>query len=241
MSDPRSWGLARYLLANLGGFTALIFVPFFVVVMLVGLLIAGIWTLESSVWEAATVVIRIYVALITVHVVNTHFTLFLAHGGTRREYARQLLAFVVGHGALVAGLTTVGFWLESVVADLAGWAISPVSFAFFDSASQVLGIAATFFVLLTVWGAASALGAVSMYRSRDVGGFGVIAAVATVLLVEPLFGNGFRIFGFVTRLLDVDPGSLGSSVAVGGAFLLGTGLVTWLLLRTIAVRNPADG
>lgn len=241
MSDPRSWGLARYLLVNFGGFAALIFVPFFVVVMLVGLLIEGIGSLESSVWEGATVLIRIYVVLITVHVVNTHFTLFLAHGGTRREYARQLLAFIVGHGALIAGLATLGFWLESVVADFAGWSIPPVGFSFFESATQLVAIASTFVVLLAVWGAASALGAVSMYRSREVGGVGVMAAVATVLLVEPFFGDGFRLFGFVSRLLDFDPASLGVSVAVGGAFLLGTGLITWLLLRTIAVRNPVDG
>jgi len=239
-NDPRQWGLAGYLLSGFSAFAGLMAVPLFLVTMAIAFLIDRIGTLEQSIWEWASLLVRFYALAIVLHVVKTHFPLHLAHGGTRRQFLGQLTLFVVAHGAVLAGLTTLGFWLESMVSNLAGWSTPTSSYAYFDSGTDVVAVASTFMVLFVVWGAATALGAVSRYRHRDAGGLGVVAGVLMVMAVESSFGDGFLFLGFIGRFVTLDQWSIGVSVAIGVALALLATFVTWLVGRNLNVKNPAE-
>lgn len=239
-NDPRPWGLARYLGTTLGGFVAVVFVPFFLATMVVALLLDRFATLDGSLWESATLLVRIYALVMAAHVVNTHFSLFLAQGGTRREYFRQLAAFLIGHGVLLAVLITLGFWLESLVAELLGWSITVNTYTFVDEATDFGPILATFAVIMVTWSVATALGAAAVYRNREAGGLAVVAAGLVVLLAESSMGSGFRFLGFLTRILDYQPSSFGASVTIGGIVALLSLIVCWGVIRTMPVKNPAE-
>ena len=238
--DPRRWGLARYLVSGFGGFAGLIFVPFFLGVMLVAILIDTFGSLQASVWAGASFLPRFYALVIVLHVVNTHFPLHISHGGTRRQYTAQLAVFVLAHGVVLAGLMTLGFWGESLVAELFGWPMALSSYTFIDGTRDFGAMALTFGIIFVAWGAATALGSTSLYRNREVGGLGVAAGIVMVMLVESSLGDGFLFLGFLGRLFTLDGWSMGSAMAIGAGLTVAAMLITWWVARSMPVRSPAE-
>lgn len=236
-NDPREWGLASHLLGSYGILTVLAGVALFTVVMIVTLFLGSV---DNSLWEIGMILPRLYAFFVINDAVKTHLPLHLAHGGTRRQYYRQLTVLVLGHSLVLAGVATIGFRAESA---LAGWLNRTAtidSYTFFSSANELGAIATTFLIVFVVWGAATAMGTIYRYRDPDTGGLVVIGAVVIVLFVEASIGGNFRFFGFLQPLLRLEFWPLGSTAALAAGLSLLAWLIGKLGVRDIPIRGTTE-
>ena len=149
-SDSDRWVLARHRLRDdalgglmlWGGFTLVVFAILFVV--------ASFRPIDVSGWEIASQPPRWFVAAMGVYLTAVYLPLYIAHGFTRRESARQLALAAAGTVVLLAALMTLGYAIERVVYRRAGWPQVLLQSHLFDHPNDDPLILLEFLLLFTV-------------------------------------------------------------------------------------------
>ncbi len=112
--------------------------------------VASFRPIDVSGWEIASQPPRWFVAAMGVYLTAVYLPLYIAHGFTRRESARQLAVAAAGTVVLLAALMTLGYAIERVVYRRAGWPQVLLQSHLFDHPNDDPLILLEFLLLFTV-------------------------------------------------------------------------------------------
>jgi hypothetical protein len=243
MSETRSsrtWSIAGFPLPGLMWFVGLLVVGYFVFILAVAAGLAAWDDVDSSVWEQASELVRLYALFWVVWLINTYLAPYVAHGVTRREFMAKTVVFIGALAALLAGLVTLGYLAERLVYRAVDWPHRLTDDHAFGSPTDAAAVFAAYGVTFLVWGAVAAFGAAAFYRGD--GGWGLVAVpigVALVLPTQLAVGAGGP--PFLDLPVDVDGG--GARLAVAAALCAASAAVAlgaaWALMRDIPIRGKA--
>lgn len=243
MTATSNWTIARHRMGEDITGTLVLWVPFALVVGAVIFGIAYFGTVGTSIWEKASQVPRWYAGAVGIHMTALYLPAYIAHGVTRREFARQAPVALLAFCAALAALMTLGFAIESFVYRIAGWPQTLSSPHLFDSVSQYPMVFAEFWLAFTVWAVGGLLLGAAFYRDNGLGFLMIPVAVAALFLIEGSLGTDstFNALPPVLTFLDLAPEAVSLPRAAGvaaGWSVVGGGL-TWLIVRTLPVRNQS--
>lgn len=234
------WRLARHRLRADAAATTWLWAIVLVATHLIVLVVFAVrGSIEVSGWEVASQLARWYAGGLGVYLAAVYLPLYVAHGYTRREIARQLPVAAVGTVLLLAVLMTVGYAVERAVYAVAGWPQVLGQEHLFDSVTAYPVVTAEFLVLFLVWTAAGAMVGAAIYRQPGAGIVAIPAGVVVVAAVEAVANPVvFDVAGMLGRLVGVDvaPTTIGMAVLVAAACLAVTLPVTWLVVRDVPMR-----
>ena len=223
-------------------FIAMLWVPYFILVVGITIAINVFGTVTSSVWDPATQIIRWFAFGIGAWMVYVYLPVYIAHGATRRNYATKALGFTIAFSVTLAALTTIGFVLERVLYGIGNWPQDLSSGGLFSSPTDLPVIFVAFLMAFGLWTVTGTLLGAAFYRF---GGRGLIAVVPGLLLIgiaDLAVDSGVPLFGFVLRAAEVLLGGLAGAPAPAtaalcfAAYLLGAA-TTWSVLRDVPVRS----
>ena len=234
-ADDRTWSIARLLLTTHLPFLLLCWVVFAAAVLVLTIGIDLRTTITQSVWDPAVTIVRWFALGYGVYFVNRMLPVYVAHGRTRREFARSMALFVLVAAAMVAALLTLGFALEGVLYRVMDWPQRIPAERLFDSPGQYPLIFLTYWAMLVIWTTIGLLLAAGFYRSE--GWELPVIALALAMVVVTGYGIGFNGLPFVGAVVDVADVPLAGTAALCLAGLLPGVAATWALLRDIPIRN----
>lgn len=235
----KRWPLLRVLLTAHLTFTAMLWVLFVVVVLVIAGAIGIFGTVDDSVMhQAATQVPRWLLFGLGVDVVSTYLRMHLAHGRTRRDFLGQAVAYTVLMSGFAAALITLAYLVERVLYAITGWpqALSRAD-GLFSAADQYPAIFGTYWLVLLMWTVAGVVIGLGFFRSTALGLFTIPVGLAIVLpSLVAVRNTGLPIFG--DELVDLE---LATGVVLGGSavlFVVAVGIV-WAIVRDVPMKTKA--
>jgi hypothetical protein len=234
------WVLARHRLRDDALGVVLLWAGFAVFIFAVVFTVAPFRPIEVSGWETGSQVPRWFAGGVGIYLTAVYLPLYIAHGFTRREIARQLLVATAGTIAIMAGLMTLGYAIERVIYAVAGWPQTLLQSHLFDTASNYPLVYLEFLLLFAVWVAAGAFVGAAIYRNPANGLFAIPIAIVMIGVAESALSPGF--FEVITAFagwlgLAPDGVSVTASLLVT-AGCLAVGLPgAWWFVRDMPLRN----
>lgn len=119
-ADGRPWTIGRLLYATQLPFLLICTAVFAGALLVLTFAIDLRATITESVWDPAVSVVRWFALGYGVYLSNRLLPLYVAAGRTRREFLGSVAQFLVGAGAVLAALLTLGLALEGC--STASWA-----------------------------------------------------------------------------------------------------------------------
>jgi hypothetical protein len=235
-TDRRDWLIAGVLFRFHLPFLALCWLG---IVAIVGLVIAGIaifGTVRVSVLDQSGSIVRWAILGYGTHLTYRLLPTYIAHGLTRREFALQSTVFIAGSAPILAGLVTLGYYLESLLYRANGWTHGVSGDRLYDSPDQYPLVFATWTVLFGVWAMVGAFLAAVFYRDDGLGllalplGLGILVGAGLII--------GHLGLPFLRGTLWDDAPPLGAVAVCLGAFAVAAAL-TWVTVRNLPLRNKA--
>lgn len=197
--------------------------------------------IRISGWEVGTHVVRWFVGAMGVYVTAVYLPLYVVHGRTRAEVARQMAVFGVVYAALVGLVVAVGFALEGLIYRLADWPQVLEGPHLYAAPDQYHLILLEHTLLFGAWMAGGALLGAAFYRSGLLGGAMIPLAVVAVAVTENVVGP--RYFGplppplleFAGLGLDASHPALATVATVACIAVVTAG--TWLMVRDVPIHS----
>jgi hypothetical protein len=239
----RRWPLLRHRFKDDVAGTLVMAAGFFVFVTIVTTFAAYVTEVRVSGWGIGTQLVRWFVGVMGGFVTARYLPLYVAHGWTRRDAARQTAVSTASLALVVAVLVTVGFALEGLVYRLAGWPQALDGDHLFSSADQYGWILAEHALVLLVWIAAGALIGATVPHGLGTAVTlpAIFVAGGAVVVAEVVIGTGY-LGPFPGRSLtetDLVPGAGGLALIVPVVLVTVAALatLTWLAVRNVAIRE----
>lgn len=209
---------------------------FAAIVVVIGAGIAMLGTITSSVWEQASQLPRWYAGAVGVYFTAVYLPLYVAHGQTRREFARQIPPVIVLFAAVLALLMTVGFAVEATIYSAFDWPQDLATRHLYDAPTQLGLVFVEFTLLFAVWTVAGTVVGAGFYR-HPLAGFALIApALAAAVVTEAAVGPAWIVpLGVFSTALAA--GSVAVAVGVSGAVFAVCLVAMWLVTRDMPLRN----
>ncbi len=241
MSAPIDrWILTRHRLKDDALGVVVLWAGFAAFVFAVVFIVAIFRPIEVSGWEIASQLPRWYIAGLGVYLAAVYLPLYVAHGFTRHEIARQLPASAAITVVVLSALMTLGFAIEGGVYRLVGWPQELTRPHLFDDASSYPLMFVEFWLLFTVWLVAGTFVGAAIYRSPVNGLFAIPVGLAMIGLAEAVLSPGVvDILGSAVGFLGFAPDGAsvaGSLAVVTGCLAVGLP-ATWLLVRDMPLRS----
>jgi hypothetical protein len=233
-----AWSIARFPQEGMLIFTALLWLGFFAVVLVITTLFAIFDEVTHSGWELGTQLPRWFAFGIGIWLTGVYLRVHIAHGETRRGFMRRASVWVIAFAVLLAALTTLGFLLEWIIYRAAGWPQALTRNHLFDTATQVGPILLGYGLGYLVWTVVGALIAAAYRRFSTPG---LVAAIPLALLlvgsIEVVTATGYFLpLGIIEFEVA---GSVLLALGLGlGGFLVGLA-TTWALVREMPVSAEA--
>jgi hypothetical protein len=230
---------SRLLVANMT-YALMLWAGFLALVAAVTAVIAILGTLDQSIWEQATQVVRWYGLFVGVALVWEFMPLYLAHGRTRRQFGGHAAITATLFAPFLSALIVIGYLIEAGLYRLAGLPQSLIRPHLFTAPTQVPMVFAEHTLAGLTWIAVGAFAAAAFYRWRGGGVLSVPVGVALVALAESALGSGLRL-PLIWDHIEMDLSPL-PAAAVGitlGAYLVGL-ILTWGLIRDVPLRNKVS-
>jgi hypothetical protein len=237
----RRWPLLRHRLRDDVAGALAIAAGFFVFVTFMTVVVANVTEIRISGWEVGTQLVRWFVGAMGGYATGLYLPLYVAHGWTRRDAARQTSVSSAVLALTIAVLVTIGFALESLVYRVAGWPQTIDGDHLFSTADQFGWILVEHALVFPVWIAAGALIGAAFQRDSLSGMVSIPVAAAPVVLTEIVVGTGylgpFRGRVLTESSLVPGAGSLALIVPVVLLSVVGLAALTWLVVRNVAIRE----
>ncbi len=237
----RSSAVPWKMFEDLFGLAFLTWIGFTITVLVITFAIAALGEVTQSVWDPASQVPRWFAFFIGLHLAMDIMPLHIAHGQTRRDFARRAFVFLVMFAAATAALVTLGFVIERVIYAVAGWPQTLTELHLYSSATDYPRIYLEQLLVMFAWLAGGALIGAGFYRDSGTGGLMVGVGLVAAALVGWVLGSvdGWGPSQLLHRFLDVEMAQLPLLVSVFGALAVAAGLLalTWRLVRDIPLKN----
>ncbi|GGO65836.1 hypothetical protein [Nonomuraea cavernae] len=226
------------LLTALSFFGAMVWAGFYVLVVVITVAIATFGTLTQSVWEQAMQVPRWFVLSVGVSLVTRFMPMYIANGQTRRVFGLHAAVTALLLSGFYALLMVVGYLLEWLLYDLAGWTQALDRPHLFTEPTQVPLVLVEYLTEFLAWTGAGILIASAYYRWRAGGlllsiplGVGLIALAAEGL--GTYYGLPLNNFRFGLNLSPTPAEAIGAGCV---AFALALAL-SWPIIRDVPLRD----
>jgi hypothetical protein len=219
----------------------LLWTGFLVFVLAMVMIVAALrGPIQISGWETASQLPRWFAGGIGVYLTAVYLPLYVAHGYTRREIARQTLLATCGTVLVLAMLMTLGYGIERLVYAAAGWPQTLNQSHLYASADAYPLVFLEFLLLFAVWIAAGGLVGAAIYRKPPLGLLFVPLGLILVGLAETVLSPGFfellsAFFGFLG--VDLEGVSIVAAIIVSVGCVAVALPLTWLLVRDMPLRN----
>jgi hypothetical protein len=234
----RTWRFPRLQLEDQLWLALFVWAGAAVVAMVVVAVVSIFGSIEISAWEIASGIAPWFVGVMSGWVMYMQVPLFVANGRTRRDSYIEWLIVAAIYPVWTAFLTTVGYLIEWVVYDLAGWHVRLGEGHLFDTRTDVGRIFLEYLLTLGVWVAVGGFVGVSLYRSPDAGWLSLLPAAFIVVLSGSMERSEIGFFGIITRLI---PAFDATSIVTAFLMSLGGMLIavaaTWRVVRDMPLRN----
>lgn len=194
-------------------------------------------------WDVATQIARWYAGAIGVYLTAVYLPLYIAHGHTRRNIARQLAVFAGVFVIVFAGLIALGYTFEYLIYNAAGWTQAISVDHLFAQPTDYWLIVLEFAGILGVWVIGGAMLGAGMYRNPATGFVLIPLAVVMAAAVEAAYGPGM--FDGVSALLaligvTVAQTTPAGAAATSAALILVAAAVTWAFVRDMPMRSKPN-
>lgn len=196
----------------------------------------AIWgNVNQSIWHyVATQVPRWFALGLGIDAITTYLRLHVAHGNTRRDFARQLWPYAAAQAGALALLMAAGYLVERGVYALADWPHHLKYGAMFGSPGNVPGIVGSFTLALLPWTVAGALFAAAFLRNVLLGLITIPFGLLILTPAESMVGtDGLPLVRRLTETLAL-PSLTVVLLGVAGV-LLGCAAL-WAIVRDIPLR-----
>ncbi|GII00784.1 hypothetical protein [Planobispora takensis] len=225
------------LLASQLFFAGLVWAAFYAVVTLITVGIAVFGTLTNSVWESATQVPRWFALFAGVAMIREFLPLYIAHGQTRRQFGAQAAVTVALYAPALSALLVLGYLLETLLYNVAGWPQELARPHLFASPTDVPLVFLEYLVEFLAWIVAGTFMAAAFYRWQGGGLLSIPLGIGLVVLGEAAIGTELRL-PFIRFPLGVVSTPTVLTVLAGGVgcSLLGLAM-TWSIIRDVPLRN----
>ena len=238
--DTDRWVLARHRLRDDALGVVLLWAGFAVFVFAMVFAIAAFRPIEVSGWETGSQIPRWFAGAVGIYLTAVYLPLYIAHGYTRRESARQLGAATAGTITVMAALMTLGYAVERAVYAVAGWPQALTQPHLYDTATNYPLVFVEFLLLFTVWTAAGAFTGAAIYRNPANGLFAIPIGIVMIGMAEAALSPG--LFELVTTFagwlgLATDGVSVTASIAITVGCLAVALPATWWFVRDLPLRN----
>lgn len=241
--DRRSWPILIHRVKEDIAWLPVIVGAFFAFVLLVTFVVSTFREITVSGWDIAAQIPRWYAGGVGVYLTAVYLPLYIAHGQTRRSIARQLAVFAGGFVVVFAGLIGLGYALEHLIYQAAGWPQTLTTDHLFTSSLDYWLIVIEFTGMLAVWVAGGAMLGAGFYRNPAIGLLLIPVALVMAAVVEAAYGPSM--FDGISALV----GALGTTVtqttpavaaATSAALVVVALAVTWPLVRDMPMRSKPN-
>ncbi len=207
-----------------------------VVLFAAGLVVrAWIAEVDSSTWQYAQVAPAVFMLVVGILLPTVFLPMHVGQGVTRRAFTRAAALWAVGAAVAGAVVIVLGFAVEGLVYDAAGWEQAIEQPRLFDDAGQWHLILAQHVPLLVVYLAGGWVIGAAYYRwGWWRGSLAVPLGVVPLFALDVVLGDGFgdALFGWATpRELDPLLVAVLTLVIVAATAAVGAALVRDLPLR----------
>lgn len=189
--------------------------------------------IDSSIWEQATQAPRWFLGTWGIYQSAVYLPIFIAHGYTRREFAREVAFVAAVYAIVVAALTTLGFALEWLAYRAFGWPQTlDNTYLLFSAPTQYPLILVHYTLAFFIWITIGAAVGAAFYRFRQWAMLTVPVALFALVFIETALTW--------SRLLLPDPAfplSVGNGLAVYITVLLIGLSIVWMLTRDMPMRT----
>jgi hypothetical protein len=200
--------------------------------------VANFRSIEISAWEVAAGIAPWFVAFMSGWVMFVLVPMFVANGRTRRDSFIEwgILAVIYPIGAAV--LTAIGYLIEHLVYELAGWNGQIDDNHWFSSRTDVGMIVLEFLFMFLVWTMVGGFVGAALYRSADLGWFSILPGTLLILLSGSMDRSEFWLFGFIRRVIpEFNVTSLGVAIPLALVGATVAFILAWLVVRDMSLRN----
>jgi hypothetical protein len=229
------WPLARYMFGAHLPFLLVMLPLYLVGVALFITAFAVFGTVEHSLLDVGSQVLRWIVLGYGIHLTYGLLPVFLVHGQTRREFLAQVPLFLVVSSVILAALICLAYLAETALYRATGWTQQVSGDRLYGSASEYGLVFLSYLAMFVVWSFVGAFIGAAFYRSD---GLGLLTLpVALVLVAVAGFGIGFNQLPWVDISFGVDHVSVPATAALcGGSAAVGLALM-WATVHDIPLRN----
>jgi hypothetical protein len=237
----RTWNPVPRMLTDHLWLAVFCWLGFLAVIAAIATAISIFSDLDASVWEDATQIPRWYGFVMGIHLGTHLLPLNIAYGRTRKDFAKEGAIFVLGLSLMMAILIAIGFILEKLLYDAAGWTHDLSDRHLFSTPYQLHLVLVEYWSIFGVWVAlASFIGAV-FYRFDWNGMILLIPAAIPISLAEMAIGSTWGPMQVVVDRLSVEPpssawASAAIAIAAFGVLLA----MCWPVVRDIPVKRRSS-
>ncbi len=237
--DRRSWPILTHRVKEDVAWLPVIVGAFFTFVLTATFVVSLYRDIAVSGWDIATQIPRWYAGGVGVYLTAVYLPLYIAHGNTRRNICRQLAVFAAAFVIVFAGLIALGYVLEHLIYQAAGWPQALTADHLFTDPLDYWMIVVEFTGMLSVWVAGGAMLGAAFYRNPAVGLLLVPVALVMAAIVEAAYGPSmFDGIGALVGILGVTvTQTTPAGAAATSAVLVAVALaVTWPMVRDMPMR-----
>lgn len=213
------------------GFTLFMFVLTFAVSLVRDIEVSG-WNLGGQPARWFLLVVGIYFGWAALH-------LYVAHGGTRKGFIKQLLVFSLPYCAALAALFAVSFFLEAGYYALMGWPQALHETQLYAHPLDWGLVFIQWLLIFGVWLWGGVLISAAWYRNAVLGALciplGLIAVSVSTYTISADFGP----MSWVHQLIAVESGPVAAIPAHLAMIAIFAGL-SWLAIRDVPIRSRAE-
>lgn len=241
--NRRAWPILTQRLREDVGWLPMIVGAFFVFVLIVTFVVSLYRDVSVSGWDIGSQIPRWYAGGVGVYLAAVYLPLYVAHGHTRRNISRQLATFAVVFVVVFAGLIGLGYAIEHLIYDAAGWTQQLTADHLFTSPLAYWTIVFEFGGVLGVWVVGGAMLGAGFYRKPALGLVLIPVALVMAAATEAAYGPGM--FDGISALLALFGVTVAQTTPVGAAatstvLIAGALAVTWALVRDLPLRTKAN-
>lgn len=237
-SQERTWRFPGMVLKGQLEFAMIIWALAAVFTNVTVAVVANFTSIRISAWEIAAGVAPWFVAFMSGWVTFVLVPMFIANGRTRRDAFIEWAIVAAIYPIVAAILTAIGYVIEHVVYEVAGWNGQIDDNHWFGSRTDVGMILLEFSFMFLVWAMVGGFVGAALYRSPDLGWFSILPGTILILLSGSLDRSEFWLFGFVRRAVpEFNVTSLGVAIPlalVGAAVAFA---LAWWVVRDMPLRN----
>lgn len=228
------------MLSGYGAFTLMVAGGTILTMLCITIGVSFFRSIDYSGWDLWQQMLNWYALGICAHIGSRELWLYVAHGGTRRNFMGETAIFVAGFALLLALIYAAAFWIEAPLYAAMGWPQLPHNPMFFHHVLDSHWVVLEGLLSFGLWGAAGLLIGAAFYRDWRLGMVATGVAMFFAQITSLSVGDDAGPMGVLVRS-EIVPGDFNIALAVVAHLACWVILAgaTWLVIRDVPIHARA--